>query len=143
MFRISRRAGHLLIALAMLPITILGINAVGATPALAESSTTLTAQYPWPHNGCTIVSDNAPGASFTYACNHHDGCYAGHWANRATCDQWFLNDMSAACRTAPFEMITGCMATAYVYYGGVRAMGQSHYDSNGAQVRISTPMRIG
>jgi Prokaryotic phospholipase A2 len=114
-----------------------------ALPASASSSTTITAQYPWPHNGCTSAPDNPAGASFTYACNHHDGCYARHWADRATCDQWFLNDMMTACRRLPFEMVGNCAGMAYVYYYFVRVKGQPFYDSNGTMVRISTPMRIG
>jgi hypothetical protein len=111
-----------------------------ASPAAASSSTTLTPQYPWPHNGCTGVSDTPLGASFTYACNHHDGCYGGHWASRSTCDAWFYNDMIAACRHLPFEMVGGCSVWAGIYYGGVRAFGQKYYDSNGQLTRINTPM---
>lgn len=122
----------------------LGLStAVATAPAMASSSTTLTAQYPWPHNGCTAVSDNPAGASFTYACNHHDGCYAGHWADRGTCDAWFRNDMINACRGLPFEMVSNCVIMAGIYYLGVRTFGDKYYNSGGQLTRINTPMNIG
>ncbi len=95
--RVATRALLVFIAVAAL---------VGFTagPAMAN-------QYPWPHNGCTSAPDRAI-ANFTHACNHHDGCYALHWAGRGACDQWFWNDMIAACRKLPFEMIGGCTGTA-------------------------------
>jgi hypothetical protein len=117
-----------------------GVSVATASPALAQSSTTLTPEYPWPHNGCTAVTDNPAGASFTYACNHHDGCYGGHWADRATCDTWFRNDMLNACRRLPFEMVGTCAVWANIYYYAVRAFGDKYYNSNGQLSRISTPM---
>jgi hypothetical protein len=110
--RIPRGLARLGAALLVFVIGLIGVGVATATPAAAESSTTLTAQYPWPHNGCTGVSDTVMGVSFTYACNHHDGCYGGHWATRATYDQWFFNDMKNACTRLPFEMIGGYVAWA-------------------------------
>jgi hypothetical protein len=110
---------------------------IGATPAFAESSSTLTPQYPWPHNGCTRVSDNPSGVSFTYACNHHDGCYARHWASRATCDAWFRNDMDNACKNGPWYLRGSCENYALIYYSGVRLFGQKYYDSKGELSRIN------
>lgn len=142
-----QRLSRLLATTAFVVAAAVGFTAFGAivtvAPASAESSSTLTAQYPWPHNGCSVVTDNPTAASFTYPCNHHDGCYGGRWADRATCDQWFLNDMMNACRRLPYVMIGGCVAVAYVYYGAVRVLGQGFYDSNSQLARISTPMRLG
>ncbi|HSX01565.1 MAG TPA: phospholipase A2 [Candidatus Saccharimonas sp.] len=132
------RALMVLALIAFLPVALVA----APSPAMASSSSTLTAQYPWPHNGCTGVTDNPAGASFTYACNHHDGCYAGHWASRATCDTWFRNDMINACRRLPFEMIGNCGIVANLYYYAVRLFGDKYYNSGGTLVRISTPMKI-
>jgi hypothetical protein len=90
----------------------------------------------WPTDGCTM----APELYFNHACVHHDGCYAYHWADRGTCDAWFRNDMLATCRTLPFDLIGSCTATAFVYYGAVRAFGGFFYDSPEVATRIGTPM---
>jgi hypothetical protein len=90
----------------------------------------------WPTDGCTAV----PDLYFNHACVHHDGCYAYHWSDRGTCDQWFLNDMLGTCRTLPFDLVTGCVGTAYLYYGGVRAFGGPFYDHPDIATRIRTPM---
>ena len=96
---------------------------VDAPAASAYSSTTRTAQYWWPHNGCSTPTGDAPsGISFTYACNHHDGCYWGHWASKGTCDQWFLNDMRAACHGN-----STCNRWATIYYWAVSAFGWPYY----------------
>jgi Prokaryotic phospholipase A2 len=145
MFSIRNQIGRSLTALSIILGIFGGSMVFSTSPAFAESSSALTAEYPWPHNGCTAVTDRPfAGVSFTYACNHHDGCYAGHWASRETCDAWFRNDMFAACREAhlPFEMGGGCASWTLAYYEAVRIFGQKFYDSNGAQVRISTPMKI-
>ena len=112
---------------------------VGALVGVSAGSASAD-PYPWPHNGCMSAPDRPSGADFTYACNHHDGCYALHWANRATCDAWFRNDMVSACRQVPFEMAGGCVVTAGIYYGAVRIFGQVYYDSPSLSVRISTRM---
>jgi hypothetical protein len=112
-----------------------------SVPANAESSSTPTAQYPWPHNGRTRTSDAPAGVSFTYACNHHDGCYARHWASRSTCDAWFRNDMLKACRSSPFNEVPICRNSALLYYGTVRLFGDKYYNAKGELVRINTPMR--
>jgi hypothetical protein len=116
-------------------LLVAGVLTIGA--ALAEAKD----PYPWPHNGCTNAPDHVGSADFTYACNHHDGCYAEHWANRATCDGWFWNDMIAECRKQPFEVVTSCAGTAAMYYGAVRLFGDYYYNSNGKYVRIDTPMK--
>jgi len=114
---------------------------ISASPAAAESSSAITSQYPWPHNGCTRVTDYpSPGVSFTYACNHHDGCYAGHWASRDVCDYWFYNDMVNACYLGPWYQRGTCLVVAGAYWSAVRLLGQRYYDSNGSLSRISTPM---
>jgi hypothetical protein len=144
---ITARTKHFLGLLMAALILISGLTLVGgsvnAQSASAESSSTPTAEYPWAHNGCTGVTDYPGSANFTYACNHHDGCYGGHWADRATCDKWFLNDMMNYCSKLSFFLVTGCVAAAYPYYWGVRAFGQKYYDAAGVVVRINTPMRVG
>ncbi|WP_226772982.1 phospholipase A2 [Arthrobacter sp. ES1] len=118
------------------------ITVSSAPPAAAISSSTITPQYWWPHNGCNIVTDTPmPGVSFTYACNHHDGCYWGQWANRATCDWWFYNDMRNACwQQAQWWQRPSCLVTASGYYGAVRAMGEPYYGKQIASERINTPV---
>jgi hypothetical protein len=106
------------------------VLAVGAGTAEAHSGS-----HWWPTDGCT----SAPELYFNHACVHHDGCYAYHWADRGTCDQWFLNDMMATCRSLPFEMVAGCATWAYAYYGAVRAFGGGYYNSPQVATRISVP----
>jgi hypothetical protein len=120
------------------------VTITAAAPAAAESSSVRTAQYWWPHNGCTWVSDAPAGVSFTYACNHHDGCYALRWSkDRATCDAWFYNDMIRACQTAPWWRQGACDDMALDYYLAVRALGWYYWNSNSQLVRINTPMTTG
>lgn len=96
---------------------------VNAPNAAAYSDTTITSQYWWPHNGCSTPTGDAPsGVSFTDACNRHDGCYWGHWADKGTCDQWFLNDMRNACGSSGW-----CTTVAYAYYAAVAAFGWPFY----------------
>lgn len=117
---------------------------------VAVAHTQAADEYPWPHNGCTASPNRVGAADFTYACNHHDGCYAEHWANRLTCDNWFLNDMMAECDRIPwpnniptmFDPVRACRSTGQTYYQAVRAMGERFYNSNGKQVRINAPMKI-
>lgn len=122
---------------ALIAASVLFLMTTATSVASAESSSALTPQYPWPHNGCTRVSDSPSGVSFTYACNHHDGCYARHWADRGTCDAWFRNDMLSACDRAPWYLQQDCSRWAFIYYGGVRALGQKYYDSRGELSRIN------
>lgn len=143
----SQRIRRAVVALLALTFVV-GANVTTAAPASAASSSTITSQYWWPHNGCTRVPDSpAWPASFTYACNHHDGCYALRWSSsRATCDWWFYNDMRAACNAKWYvgsAFLQSCYFWATTYYGGVRALGQQYWDSSGALTRISTPMTTG
>lgn len=124
------------------PVVIVGGMLVGPGTAAAESSSELTAEYPWPHNGCTNTVDNPALISFTYACNHHDGCYAGHWADRGTCDAWFRNDMIDACNRRWYFNYEACIRAAWVYWGAVRILGEKYYQSEGELVRISAPMTV-
>jgi hypothetical protein len=55
---------------------------------------------------------------FHRACKHHDGCYEFRWADRATCDAWFLNDTRASCDALHSNQ--ACYAAARLYYRGVR-----------------------
>ena len=113
------------------------VLAVALVLAVATPASAHTGSHGWPTDGCTAV----PDLWFNHACVHHDGCYAYHWADRATCDAWFRNDMLAACaaRLLP-NLIATCAGTAMIYYGGVRVFGQRYYDSPRIATRIGTPM---
>jgi hypothetical protein len=123
-----------------------GLMAVSVTApaAHANSDPTPTADYPWAHNGCSYVSDEpVRGASFTDACNKHDGCYGDHWASRSVCDAWFLSDMRNAC--APLQLnstwrFLRCRAVADLYYASARLFGESHYNSDWLSDRYDTPL---
>lgn len=110
-----------------------------APTASAESSPEITAEYSWPHNGCTAVPDNPTLVSFTYACNHHDGCYGRHWASKNTCDRRFLDDMVSACYEK-WYLSQDCINWANTYFLGVQFLGQRYYNAGGIVDRISTPM---
>jgi hypothetical protein len=82
--------------------------------------------HSWPSDGCTKAPNWVPGVyNFTHACQHHDGCYVNHWADRGTCDQWFLNDMRAGCAW----WNTKCNEAAVAYYWAVRICGNYSYDN--------------
>lgn len=103
---------------------------IGPSAAYAYSSTDTNGPYPWPHNGCSSPFGDAPaGVSFTYACNHHDGCYNKHWASKETCDLWFSNDMNAACNSSKrsASVVANCRKWASWYYYAVKAVGFSFY----------------
>jgi hypothetical protein len=89
----------------------------------------------WSYNGCTA----SPDWPFLHACIHHDGCYGRHWADRATCDGWFLNDMNATCAQVPISWLERrvCYGSASTYYGFVRAVGSTFY----AAWSINVPLR--
>ncbi|WP_436055651.1 phospholipase A2 [Pseudarthrobacter oxydans] len=130
-------------ALAVLTALVLvgSVSLTAAPQASAASSTTITSQYWWAHNGCTMVTDTPLGVSFTHACNHHDGCYALRWSrDRATCDWWFYNDMRNACNAAAWWLRPDCYLVASAYYGAVRAAGWYYWNSNSQLVRINTSM---
>ena len=115
----TKRFAAVLVAL----LVCVGVQVGSAPSASAYSSTQLTSQYWWPHNGCSSPFGDSPsGVSFTYACNHHDGCYWGHWASKATCDWWFYNDMRNACAGGWW-----CNAWAYAYYSAVTNYGWPFY----------------
>jgi hypothetical protein len=111
------------------------LTMVTASSASAYSSPDTHGQYWWEHNGCTLVPDapSASGVSFTYACNHHDGCYHLHWGGegiwgKITCDQWFWNDMYSACQAARAGWYrANCLAWAGAYWTGVRVLGDIFY----------------
>ncbi|HEV2756911.1 MAG TPA: phospholipase A2 [Actinomycetota bacterium] len=119
---------------------------VQATPFNEGGEWWLTAESDY----CTVVPEAGvvpptigPPAwfNFGHACLHHDGCYQHHWAERATCDQWFLNDMTASC-AALHGWYTPNFATCYelalVYFAGVRALGDPFYDQHSAATPMST-----
>ncbi|QXJ21229.1 hypothetical protein AGRA3207_002064 [Actinomadura graeca] len=85
----------------------------------------------WTTDGCTAVpdsgSDLGTAYDFHHACKHHDGCYRYHWSDRATCDQWFYNDMLASCEALGSGR--PCEIRAGAYYQGVRKFGQPSWES--------------
>jgi hypothetical protein len=118
------------------------ITVSSAPPAMAESSSIRTPEYWWPHNGCNVVTDTPAGVvSFTYACNHHDGCYWGRWSYyRETCDLWFFNDMKYACSRTGYWQQSACYTFARSYYQAVRWWGEPSWNKQIASERINTPM---
>jgi hypothetical protein len=143
-------ASRLLTVISALVLTVVVVGQFGDTPTANPEVITTHAQvklvddqYPWPHNGCTNAPDFVAGADFSYPCNHHDGCYARHWAERSTCDSWFRNDMLKECHKLVIDAMSGCEVQANLYYLMVRIFGGKFYDSDGELVRINTPMSTG
>jgi hypothetical protein len=109
----------------------------------------------WSTDGCTLVPDSGLHSTtvqygsypfygyttvvgsynFNHACQHHDGCYAYHWSDRATCDQWFLNDMNASC--AALRSNAACYARARLYYNGVRTFGWKFWPQRSISVAMN------
>lgn len=125
--------------------TVLLVLAVAAAPASAHSNRWADSHSgndtgvnesihagQWATNGCTVVPDSVPGVFyFEHACDHHDGCYGGHWSWRSGCDGEFWWNMEASCvynwswwnpaRAA-------CRTVRNTYYTGVRALGYTAYN---------------
>lgn len=101
----------------------------------------------WTTDGCSWVPDSGVAVGggwfdFNHACIHHDGCYRHHWASKATCDQWFLNDMRASCKAIypnwwsdPWRK--SCEGQADLYFRGVQRFGQPAYVAWSHQVRMA------
>jgi hypothetical protein len=139
-FRAARRrvAPGLVLVLALL----FGSSVAGGGSASAQAAPSApTPEFPYPHDGCTLVPDAPSGVSFTAACNHHDGCYGARQLSRAACDAIFHREMVAACEASRSTRYYTCRSFASVYYVGVRVFGRPFYDSADPAVRISTPMR--
>ena len=106
-------------------------NATNATSGNDSGSSTSHA-YQWPTNGCTAVPDSTPGVFyFNHACDHHDGCYGGHWKSRLGCDNQFYDNMESSCTYNwawwnPARV--PCRAVKNTYYNGVRALGYVAYN---------------
>jgi len=132
---------------------VLGVSLAGAQPASATTTTGVQATpynnsaHPWTTDGCSVVPDwgtSATGGAwfdFNHACIHHDGCYRGHWSDRATCDRWFLNDMIASCNAIhPWwrpDSRSSCYGQANIYYTGVRTLGGSAYVAYSPYARLA------
>jgi hypothetical protein len=55
----------------------------------------------------------------------HDTCYAAPCADRAACDEQFLNDMNCACECATHPML--CRLRAKRWYWQVQLCGRSSF----------------
>ncbi|MFJ6530370.1 phospholipase A2 [Streptomyces longwoodensis] len=138
----------------------LGLFTAQASPASASTDPGVNAtpfneggEY-WDTDGCTDVMDSGyyttqvqlgeqPLAmyvprvgyfNFAHACKHHDGCYKFRWSDRATCDQWFLNDMKASCDV--LHSNEACYAVAQLYYRGVRVFGEIPWSLHNTRVSM-------
>jgi Prokaryotic phospholipase A2 len=147
----------LLSIVALVAALLLGTVVSHAGPSAATTQPGVNATpynngpHPWTTDGCSIVPDSgvhvkkiyqwtrfgglyvstSASWNFNHACVHHDGCYRGHWASRASCDQWFLNDMRATCSAmhpSSAARRAVCNAKATQYYVGVRALGGPAYN---------------
>ena len=122
-------------------VVVLGSVFAGAGSASAHAAPSATSEeFPYPHDGCTLVPEAPSGVSFTTACNHHDGCYGARELSRAACDGIFHREMIAACDANRSTHYYTCRTFASIYYLGVRAFGRYFYDSPDPAVRILTPM---
>lgn len=96
-----------------------------------DSGSSTSHNYQWPTNGCTAVPDSVSGIFyFNHACDHHDGCYSGHWESRYGCDVRFYWNMEASCVYNwswwnPARSL--CRGVRTTYYYGVRAFGAPAY----------------
>jgi hypothetical protein len=156
--RRGRRSHRLLLSL-VLPVGLaLGpASAASATTTPGVNATPYNATaHPWDTDGCSVVPDSGLHTSkvwtgygtlphtasfdFNHACVHHDGCYRGRWASRATCDSWFLNDMRASCAAShprSWASREVCANKAYQYYLGVRAFGAGAYAATSSHIPIA------
>ncbi|AVV44190.1 phospholipase A2 [Streptomyces sp. ID05-04B] len=117
-----------------------GLLTAQASPASASTAPGVNAtpfnegdEY-WDTDGCTGVKDSSSYFDFHHACKHHDGCYKFHWSDRATCDQWFRNDMEASC--SALHANQACYAVARLYYFGVRAFGEVPWSMHNIEVSM-------
>lgn len=130
-----------LTGLLMVVVLVLGSLLLGGGSASAQTAAMPPSpEFPYPHDGCTLVPEAPSGVSFTTACNHHDGCYGAGELSRATCDGIFYREMVAACDAHRSVHYYTCRSFASLYYLGVRAFGSPFYNSPDPAVRISTPM---
>lgn len=96
-----------------------------------DSGSSTSHNYQWSTNGCTAVPDQVNGVFyFNHACDHHDGCYSGHWESRSGCDGRFYWNMEASCKYNfswwnPSRTL--CRGVRTTYYLGVRAFGAPAY----------------
>ncbi len=126
----GRSRAHLADLIVVLALVAGAIGLATASPASAHTgggaATGGTQWHPWTSDACSWVPDRIPRVfDFSHACQHHDGCYRGHWASRATCDRRFLDDMRASCRTSTTRWWNrpSCHGWAWTYFAGVRMVG--------------------
>lgn len=143
---LRRRARAVVLALLL---GVLATTALPGAPAASASSRGRPAtpgtmsSHPWSTDGCSVVPDRGttwlgwvPARyDFHHACVHHDGCYRGRWASRASCDRRFLDDLARSCRELHPRAEArrrACGFRGLVYYVGVRAFGASAYARGGS-----------
>jgi hypothetical protein len=142
---LSRTMSPLGRALILLVVTAVLLAGAGTAPVANAHTSGGNATgggqwHPWTSDACSKVPNWSPGFfNFTHACQHHDGCYRGHWASRSTCDRWFYNDMRASCRTSSTlgVMRTRCYQVALLYYTGVIALGHGAYKKHSHVIPLS------
>jgi len=135
---------RVMVVMAAVLAGVIGVTASSSDTASATTTSGVNATpynntyHPWTTDGCSVVPDWGTSGfypyawfDFNHACIHHDGCYRNRWADRATCDLWFLNDMNASCNAIhPWWNVpnrTSCKGMASLYYTGVRTLGASAY----------------
>jgi Group XII secretory phospholipase A2 precursor (PLA2G12) len=87
-------------------------------------------------NGCSNSPDSNwlnSGTGFKPACNTHDICYTTVGNTKDMCDQNFKNDMDRICATG--TPVTGCSASARLYYNAVVSFGGDAYKTAQSQQR--------
>jgi hypothetical protein len=84
-------------------------------------------------NGCTGVPNRPFGYDFKEICDRHDVNYEpGTNFTRGEADSRFLRDLLARCDDT-YQNSALCIATAYVYYLGVRVAGGFFYEGGNIQ----------
>lgn len=87
-------------------------------------------------DACTNAPDSGPVWNFHNACHAHDNCYANkpygnsQWG-RLQCDNAFMNDMRASCRSRYGSWNPAryaCYDVANLYFGAVVAAGWYYWD---------------
>lgn len=74
-----------------------------------------------------LIPQGVGGADFRPACRAHDACYDSPGADRAACDQRFLQDMLGTCRNSRHPLL--CRMTARGMYRATARHGADSFRS--------------